>query len=233
VEKPRPFLPAVLAAWVWEYFFPPTWSISEDGSTIIWRRFWVPGFVHYLKLIVPLIVLTIGGILVLLSRWERPEATWLLIVWLSLEAVLFAILLWFIEDWRNDYFQLTPNRVVLVERRPLLLQETRKEAQLDRIQNISFEVPGVLARVLRYGHVMLETAGTMGKFELKWLRHPQRVQSEISKRQREFAQRQREGEARRRQEELLSWFTTYDNLRGRASGPSARAGTEPGGPPQS
>lgn len=139
---------------------------------------------------------------------------WFLVAWLVVETVLFAALLWYIEDWRNDYFQLTPSRLVLVERKPLLLQESRREAPLDRIQNISFTVPGVLGRFFHYGHVMLETAGTTGKFELKWLRDPQLVQSEISKRQRQYIQRQKQADAQRRREEFLSWFATYDSLRG-------------------
>ena len=165
----------------------------------------------YVRILLPMTILAIGGGYFLLRNWG-PAILWLFIVWLFVESVLFAMLLWFIEDWRNDYFQLTPNRMILVQRKPLLLQESRREAPLDRIQNISFEVPGVLGRFFKYGHVTLETAGTMGKFEMKWLRYPQQVQAEISKRQREYSQQQKEAAAQRRREEMLSWFATYDTL---------------------
>ncbi len=201
----------VLFAWLRELLFPPSWVVSEDGSTIMLRRFWLPGFFHYLWVIIPMILIAIGGVIFLSKNNNR----WMIIVWLLIEAGLFAKLLWIAEDWRNDYFQITPNHLILVDRSPLLMKESRQETVLSHIQNISFSIPGMLPRIFDYGHVMLETAGTLGKFELKWLRHPQKVQAEISKRQREYSQRQKEAEAQRHKEEFLSWFTTYDELRRR------------------
>ncbi len=218
-KTPRPNPVYVLIGWFRDYFFPPAWSVSPDGDTIVWRRFWFPGFISYMRVFLPLALLTLGGGYYILHSWNQQSTTWILIVWLLVEAVLFAVLLWFVEDWRNDYFQLTPNRLILVQRRPLLLQESRREAPLDRIQNISFEVSGIFGRIFNYGHVTLETAGTTGKFELRWLYDPQRVQSEISKQQRQYSQQQQEFEAQRRREELLSWFATYDNLRHESADP--------------
>jgi hypothetical protein len=61
--------------------------------------------------------------------------------------------------------------------------------------------------------VQFETAGTEGQFAIKWIRYPAKVRSLISDRQYEYNQHQRRVEATRRQDELLSWFATYDNLR--------------------
>ncbi len=205
-----------------EYFFPPTWSASEGGDTIVWRRFWLPGFFRYLRIFIPLAVLTVGGAWGLTQVWATESLHWLLGVWLLLEAILFGWLLWFIEDWRNDYFEITPNRIILVFQQPLLLQESRREAPLDRIQNISFEVPGILANIFRYGHVMLETAGTTGRFELKWVHRPQKIQAEISRRQQDYNRQQRAIDAKRRQDEMLSWFATYDTMRRTSQLPDAQ-----------
>jgi membrane protein YdbS with pleckstrin-like domain len=205
-----------------EYFFPPTWAASEGGDTIVWRRFWLPGFFRYLRIFIPLAILTVGGAWGLTQVWATESLHWLLGVWLLLEAILFGWLLWFIEDWRNDYFEITPNRIILVFQQPLLLQESRREAPLDRIQNISFEVPGILANIFKYGHVMLETAGTTGKFELKWVHRPQKIQAEISRRQQEYSRQQRAIDAKRRQDEMLSWFATYDTMRRTSQLPDAQ-----------
>jgi uncharacterized membrane protein YdbT with pleckstrin-like domain len=126
---------------------------------------------------VPLVVIAALGIIIL------PQSSadiWVIVLWLFVESALFFVLLWAIEDWRNDYFQITPSRMIMVDRRPLLLSESRRETTLDKIQNISFDIPSVTARLLKYGDVMLETAGATGKFELKWVRHPQKIQAEIS-----------------------------------------------------
>ena len=137
----RPNLLQVIVSAFLDYLFPPAWSVSEDGRSIVWRRFWVPGFFRYLRVFLPLAILTIGGTLYFMTNLRGPEGLWLFFLWLFVEALLFGGLLWFVEDWRNDYFQLTPNRIVLVEQKPLLLQSSRKDTLLGNIQNISFVIP--------------------------------------------------------------------------------------------
>jgi len=205
------FLPAILVSSIWEYFFPPSW-VETDGDTVIWRRYWLPGLFHYSAPFLIFLLSTVGGIVVLSSVWGAESFLGWMVAWLVIEAVAFGGLLWFVEDWRNDYFQLTSSHIILVERRPLLLQESRHEARLDRIQNLGFEVPNIFARLLKYGHVQFETAGTQGKFELKFVRRPEEVQSTISNHQYTYRQRQRKIESNRRQQEMLTWFATYDDL---------------------
>jgi uncharacterized membrane protein YdbT with pleckstrin-like domain len=199
----------------WEYLFPPSWQQVGEGGTMVLRRYWLPGLFRYSAALIPFLIVTFGGGTLLVNQlWSRGGAlqTWL-IVWLIAEVILAAMLLYLVEDWRNDYVELTQTHVILVQRRPLLIQQTRRQARLDRIQNLSYEVPGIIARALNYGHVQFETAGREGKFELKWVRKPGAVQAAISDRQYRYSQRQRELEASRRQEELLSWFSTYHTIR--------------------
>ena len=210
--RSQQFLPAILFMSVWEYLFPPSRIETDGGNTIIWKRFWLPGLVNSAPALVPFLILTIGGPAFLLTSPAAGLYWGWVVGWLFFEAIAFAAVLWFFEDWRNDYFQITPSHIILVQRRPLLLQESRHEARLDRIQNLGFEVPSIFARFLDYGHVAFETAGTQGKFQLRWVRHPQDVQRTISDRQYSYRQRLSTLEAQRRQQELLSWFSTYDEL---------------------
>ncbi|MGC9358144.1 MAG: cyclic nucleotide-binding domain-containing protein, partial [Anaerolineae bacterium] len=208
VQPPRKgmILPSALK----DYFFPPSWMVGRNQQTVYCHRYWLPGFIRNLHIILPFFIVTVAGLwLIVGAVITAGFLSWFLALWLFLEAVLFAIMLWQLEDWRNDYFEITPSRVILVFQKPMLLEEIRQETRLDRIQNISYEVPNVLARLLKYGHVMLETAGETGRYELKWVRYPQELQGEISRRQREFRERQREAEAQRREEDLLNWFDVY------------------------
>lgn len=214
-ERRRRFLPVAVTRSIWEYFFPPSWVKDEEGNAILWRRYWLPGFLRYSAAFFPFLLMTVGGIAFFITIWPEADFQTMVIwvgAWLFLEAVLLGILLWFVEDWRNDYFQLTPSHIILVRRLPLLLQESRHEARLDHIQNLGYEVPTILARVLNYGHVQFETAGREGKFELKWVRRPEEIQSTISNRQYQYRQQLQQIEATQRQQELLSWFATYDEL---------------------
>jgi uncharacterized membrane protein YdbT with pleckstrin-like domain len=102
---------------------------------------------------------------------------------------------------------------MLVSQRPLLLERSQQEARLEDIQNLSSEVPNLFGQIFQYGHVTFETAGTQGRFELKWVRFPEDVRSEISQRQQQYKEQQQKMEARRRQDELLQWFDVYDELR--------------------
>lgn len=216
-----------------DYFFPSSWSISEDKTIIYWRRFWLPGFVHNLHTFVPFVILAALGVWYFskpLVTATAARSTFGLILWLIAESVLFAMLLWAIEDWRNDYFQITPTRMIMVDCKPLLLSESRRETTLDKIQNISFDVPDIVARLFKYGNVMLETAGATGKFELKWVRSPQKIQAEISGRKRAFVEKQREVAAQRRQEELLSWFAVYDDLHRKPTAPADQGEASTGSP---
>jgi hypothetical protein len=211
-SKGSGFLPLLLLAAFWEYLFPPSRVETDGGDTVIWRRFWLPGLIRYSAALAPLLLATFGGGYLLYRQIGQSTLGAWLVGWLFLEAILTGVLLWLVEDWRNDYFQLTPTHIILVEQLPLLLQESRHEARLDRIQNLGFEIPNIFAKMWSYGHVQFETAGTLGKFELRYVRHPAEVQSTISNRQYQYRQRQREADANRRQQELLTWFASYDEL---------------------
>lgn len=206
-----PALPLAIINSFWQYFFPPAW-IQTSGGTIVWRRFWLLGLAHYAVPLIVLAVGTIGGAWILKALWDTPEFFGALVGWFVIEAILLGILLWFVEDWRNDYFELTPSHIILIQRKPLLLSESRNEARLDRIQNLGFRIPSIMARFLDYGHVQFETAGTQGGFELRYVRHPEAIQSAISNQQYAYRERLRELESKRRQQELLTWFTTYNDL---------------------
>lgn len=206
----RPARRLVILTGLRDYLFPPSWTRSANGESIIWRRFWLAGFIHYFPLWFVTTVALVEGITVIV---KGQASDWEIFIWILLMSGLGFFLLWKLEDWRNDYFELTPTRFVQIERSPFLLRESRRETTLDRIQNISYTVPNLLARVFRYGTVMLETAGTQGKFELEYVRYPERVQAEISRQQREYRKRQNEAQAQQRQDELLRWFAAYDALR--------------------
>lgn len=207
---PRAAPRQIIWSGLWDYFFPPSWTHSVNGESIIWRRFWLAGFIKYALLWLVTAVAFVEGIATIV---KRETTSWEIFIWILLMSGLGSFLLWKLEDWRNDYFEVTPTRFIQIERSPFLLRESRRETTLDRIQNISYTVPNILARLFRYGTVMLETAGTQGKFELEYVRYPDRVQAEISRRQREYRKRQNEAQAQQRQDEMLRWFAAYDALR--------------------
>lgn len=116
-----------------------------------------------------------------------------------------ASLVWRVEDWRNDTFQLTPRYVIDIDRRPFGFGESRKQAQLSDIQNVNADRPNLLATMFNYGFVYVETAGTNANITFENVVDPNRIQSDIFKRREQFLQQQRvrEGEQRRKEYAVL------------------------------
>jgi uncharacterized membrane protein YdbT with pleckstrin-like domain len=118
---------------------------------------------------------------------------------------------WHFADWQNDTYHVTATRIIDIEKRPFFGREERREANLESVQNIVVSIPGLLARLLDYGSVEVETAGEE-PFTFDLVKDPNGVRADVSRRvEARRKQRQRE-EARRRRDELLEWFSVYDDI---------------------
>ena len=116
-------------------------------------------------------------------------------------------------DWQNDVYQVSGNRLIDLKRRPLYLEELRREITLDRIENIGLRIPSLTAQIFNYGTVIIETAGETGAFEFESVHDPRGVQEEIFRRRERHTQQRRNEELMRRRAELGEWFEVYDELR--------------------
>ena len=213
IRKKRRFqltLPGWLLAplGTFRYFLPRL--RYEQGDTITWRKHWIALIG---AIVLPtLLILAATGVAIFLVTESPTHPIPILIGYGTLMVFLFPWWLWRFADWQNDIYQVTSTRIIDVERLPFFLRETRREASLSRIQNITLEIPGVLGKLLDYGSVRIETAGGEA-FTFAYVKDPRSVQVEIFRRVEAFQRRQRQEEAERRRSELLDWFSVYDGLR--------------------
>ena len=188
--------------------------IEEDGN-VTWRKHWIallkevrrPLFLGLLLLVLALLpfrdVPFVG---------EIPGGAYSLV--LSLLGVCVFAWVWYqYEDWRNDLYMITPDRIVDMEKSPFKLRETRREASLAMIQNVRATRPGLLAAVFNFGNVVVETAGQTGSFEFIDVADPPGVQRDIFAYAERCRQRQGEVERKKRREELGDWLDAYHGLR--------------------
>jgi hypothetical protein len=211
-KKARPRL--VLPRWVTlpfralGYLLPSLWQ--EQGDTITWRKHWIalPKFVA----LPSLLILAATTLAIFLALQIPPSLGVVLVGYVIVLILLFPWWMWQFDDWRNDIYQVTATRIIDVERLPFYLREDRREASLGVIQNISLEIPGFFGRLLNYGSVTIETAGA-GPFTFDYVKDPRRVQAEIFRRVEAFQRRQRLEAAERHRNELLDWFSVYDQVR--------------------
>jgi uncharacterized membrane protein YdbT with pleckstrin-like domain len=198
------------------YFLPAL--RYEKGDTITWRKHWVALLRPILPPTVLVILVTVVAALLLGQGGIKRMPV--LVGYVTVLMFLVPWWLWVFEDWQNDIYQVTSARIIDVERLPFALREERREASLGQIQNVNLTVPGIVGRLLGYGSVTIETAGA-GAFTFDYVKNPRAVQTEIFRRIETFKRREREKEAKRRQDELLDWFSIYDQLRRPETGQGA------------
>jgi len=191
-------------------FFLPRFR-EERGQVVTWHKhpfvlakaIWTPALILVAALLAGVAWAAIGGqsfssvVLVLFFIWC------LSLFWL----------LWRYEDWRNDVFQMTDSHIIDIDRLPLGLRESKRQASLEQVQNVNAEIPNVWARLFNYGSVVIETAGAAGDLTFEWVMRPRAVQAEIFQRMEALRAKRRTEEAERRRTEMADWFSVYDEMK--------------------
>jgi len=96
---------------------------------------------------------------------------WLLILWIVMT------LIW--TDYYLDVWYITNQRIIDVEQRGLFNRKI-STFRLDMIQDTTIEVPGILATLIGYGDIHIQTAGQDEKFTLRGVNNPARVNQIIT-----------------------------------------------------
>jgi len=127
-------------------------------------------------LILPFLVLAALGIVAwLLTQRLRPSPGTLVLIWMICLLPGAAWLVWCLLDWGNDYYILTNQRVLHIEK-VYFFFESRIEANLNRVQDVRVEIPNLLANLFYYGNVVIETAGPTGRIVFSAIAKPRKVQ---------------------------------------------------------
>jgi hypothetical protein len=129
--------------------------------------------------------------------------------------VIVAALLWLAwgwGNWRNDYYVVTPERIIAIDQLPLGLQQQITEAPLDKVQDISYSIPHVWAMVLGYGDVTVNTASDSRTFILRGIARPRQLADQIDRHvaARRLADQHARHDAIRA--EFARWLTAYDEV---------------------
>lgn len=102
--------------------------------------------------------------------------------WLLLDWVLFFII-WTI--YYLDVLVITDKRMVNIEQHHLFSREV-SEGRLDRIQDVTVEVHGILPTMLHFGDIRVQTAGEAEAFLIRYIPYPDKVRDVIFKQQDEL-----------------------------------------------
>ncbi|MGC9361090.1 MAG: PH domain-containing protein [Anaerolineae bacterium] len=186
-------------------------TIAAENAAI-WRKHWLAALASAFVPGAMLIVLLALTATSLGKRLFPTPLTGQLGVTIGvLYAALLLWLVWKLLDWANDVYVVTSDRIIHIERRPLLFSEKRREASLSMIQHVSLRIPHMLANLLNYGDVLVETAGP-GEFAFRRVARPREVQREIFRRIEAHREEQRERDAARQRAELTEWFDVFQKM---------------------
>ena len=177
-----------------------------DGNTITYRK----------HLIVLLIGIRwpglVGAILFLLFAVFLYVGVTSLLFWslLVLAGLVNAgWLVWQVEDWRNEMYQVTNRYVIDIDRSPFGTGESRKQAELSNVQNINADRPGLLPTLFNYGNVYIETAGVSLDITFESVANPNQVQRDIFDHREQFRRQQRTQEGSQRRKEYAVMLDVY------------------------
>jgi uncharacterized membrane protein YdbT with pleckstrin-like domain len=177
-----------------------------DGTNITYRKHWL---VLLRKSWLPMLLLSLYTVLLifLIQSGMMAGTCFASLIVLG----YFGLFIWLIYryvDWNNDIYQLTPEQILDIERRPLG-EEKKKSAPLDSILSLEHQREGIIRLIFNFGDVIVNVGQT--QFLFYGVKNPDEVQQDIVS-YIETRRRKKQDEATARERErLLDWFSTYHN----------------------
>lgn len=189
----------------------------EDSGTITYRKHW---FVLWKQIWEPtvLILLILGGMFARLITLARTPGERLFdfsrtvpvdTIILVLPIVLLPLAGWWLYqyiDWRNDIFQVTPDQILDIDKKPFGTEE-RRAAPLENILSTEAERIGLAGYLFNYGNVYITVGGAHLDFED--VLDPTAVQADIDRRRETRIARKREAESAAERERMSDWLVAY------------------------
>ena len=123
------------------------------------------------ELLTVVLLLALGAVAIAFHNW--------LILGLAAALLVLPLALLQWMDWRNDYYVVTNQRVFHHESRLPTLHVSVDQAPLHQIQNVTTLKLNPLSRLLNYGTVEIQTAGTEGSILFRHLDDPLNCQQTI------------------------------------------------------
>jgi hypothetical protein len=178
----------------------------EQGDTVTYRKHWFVLLRSTWKPIFWLIVLMLIEA-ARLANWFTLLSSQVTLALCG--AAGLGIVAWFMYDyvdWRNDIYQVTPDQIVDVEKRPLGKEE-RRAAPLENILSIEYQRLGILGLLLNFGTVTINIGSAHFSFE--YVYNPSQVQQDIFRRMNQRIQARKQADADAERERISDWITIY------------------------
>jgi hypothetical protein len=170
------------------WLFATNPEINYAKEEVTWRPYWI--FLA-LDMLAPALAIVLSAVLLLvLARLGLANAALGFAIWIPITLVSLGRIIWVREEHEHDKYILTRDKITDVDKRPFG-PESSRSAQLDRIQDVSFDV-SFIESIFGYGDVFVETGGAGGKFTFKHVPDPRNVAATINDYLTDFKKREKE-----------------------------------------
>jgi len=153
----------------------------NENILAVYRRHWLILFgdiaiISFLGLILLIISLVLKRFLPgIYLEPLRPLTFW--IIFTFYQALWIALFIKLADYWLDAWI-LTNERIIDIEQRGLFRREI-SEFKLDKIQDVSTDVKGVIQTLFGYGDVQVETAGFERRFVFKTVHDPHLIKNQV------------------------------------------------------
>ena len=177
---------------------PSDSSLPGERTIGEWRRHWF-AFVKLMLAPIGIFMISMVTAASLSALAASPAAVAsLALLGLALPAL---VTVWAAYDYLHDKLMVTNHRIVHIEQTPLI-ESHRSEAFLSRIQDVRVTSPDLFARLLGYGTIIIQTAGSARGIRFDMVPDPEAVRDAIFS-QVESAKAREQGERRSRIEQRV------------------------------
>ncbi|HAO64723.1 TPA: hypothetical protein DCQ44_01945 [Candidatus Taylorbacteria bacterium] len=158
------------------------------------RKHWIAIIGQLVALIVAMIVplillLVIQAFVPNFPGWQAGHLIYLYSfaysIWLMLSWSLF-FFAW--TEYHLDFWVVTTHRIFLVEQQAMFAREI-SSLTLDKIQDLTIDIEGFLPTMLKFGDILIETAGERKKLAFINARDPEAIKIAINSIQKDFYSR--------------------------------------------
>lgn len=185
----------------WDKLFPLR---QEDGGTVTYHKHWFVLAIHTFPQTGSM--LAIIAFLIAYPFLIAPMPLWLIFI---LFTVLVGLALWWFyryEDWKNDLYQVTPDQIIDVYRKPFGMED-RKAAPLDGILSTEYRRNGFIEILFNYGTVYISVGGA--HFDFEDVADPPAVQQDIVRRLQVRLAKKKEADTAAERERMAEWLAYY------------------------
>ena len=145
---------------------------DEDVIFVLKQHPWViskAGFIGVILIALLIIAYLIFGF---------SKVTSILLVAEIILIIIYTLYVWFL--YNNNLAILTNQRLIIIEQKNLFTRQI-SESELDKIQNLTVEVKGMMKTLLNFGNIKITTAGVALELSIRNIENPYKVQQQIAK----------------------------------------------------